>query len=210
MHKDIFGRVIEVGDVVGWTCSSSAVSYSMVTQILPKTVRIGGGGTIPVYGIVVLNDQMEASGKGDELLKLREEYRDQFVYDKPRPASKKSSYSVIFLVDPDTKEVFVRAIKLVWNDTQEQAAAYRDAIKKLQLDGFVMGDAREYYQFIWQKRGLFNVSSGYRYHQYDLKLMDVKALNLDAYIDQNVPYEAFKMRAGSVFNGANLRIDYLK
>lgn len=197
MHTDLLGRVVEVGDVVAWSGSSCGVSISIVTQLLPKTIKLSNNGSIYASQAVVINDQLIASGKAEMITDLTSKYKAQFDYTKPRQGSMKYVYSLILMGSP-SNEVFIHVAKLKADDSHQASASYHQTVKDLVASGFVMGNAPMGY-YPYQSIALRNnrnsglkyiVDSG-RIHDYSLKLKDIKALGLDGFIDQSIQYDTF-------------------
>jgi hypothetical protein len=84
--KDRIGREVVVGDYITWSGSGSGVDIDIVTQILPKTVRIGyGSKTIDPRWTLVCNEQLETTSAGVKTkAKLYDQYKDKFNYTKPK------------------------------------------------------------------------------------------------------------------------------
>lgn len=197
MHKDMFDRVIEVGDVVGWSGSGSGVEIAVVTQIMPKTIKINNGGTIYPKYTVVLNEQMIASGKSEKLDKLRDEHKKHFDFKKPvvrNTINPTFRYAVVFVGEIATKKMAVYVAKLPHANNDPTTKPWSEVEKDLKARGFIMhrnGSSYRSYHTLKPAGENWKVSNDYYGPYQDIILRDVKSIGLDVFVDQIIDFDIF-------------------
>lgn len=208
MHKDIFGRVVEVGDVVGWSGSGSGVDIAVVTQIMPKTIKINNGGSIYAQYAVVLNEQLIASGQGEKFDKMRDQYKEHFDLKKPIVRTKNPTfrYSVLFVGDPATKQMFVMVSKLPHDNNTPATKTWRQVETDLKSRGLIFHKITNGYHHTRGYDSLrfgqeWKVSNDYYAPHQDLLLREIKAIGLEPFIDQLVNIDDFKNAVASSITG---------
>lgn len=200
MHKDMFGRVVEVGDVVCWSGASSGVEIAVVTQLMPKTIKINNGGSIYSQYTVIINEQMDASGQGEQLEKMREEYKEHFDLKKPivRVKNPTFRYSVLFVGDQATKKMHVYVAKLPHDNNTPATKSWRQVEVELQNRGLVFyrtsqtGYHNRSYNAMKCRNGDWLVTSDYYGPHQDVLLREIKAIGLEPFIDQLIDIDVFK------------------
>lgn len=193
MHKDLLGRVIEVGHPVAYSSPGCGAEIGIVTQILPKTIRINGGSCISTHGVLIIKEQYQASGVPEKLDELIDQYKSSFVFDEPKIPSTpavKSTYAVMFFYGHGEKFFYVA--KLPHHSSSH--AAYQGMVKGFTDRGYqdeisynkVSVSRHRNSKWEW----VYQVVSQYRVN-YELLLKDIKALGLVDFIDQKIPIEDF-------------------
>lgn len=216
MHKDMFGRVVEVGDVVCWSGASSGVEIAVVTQLMPKTIKINNGGSIYAQYTVIINEQMDASGKGERLEKMREEYKEHFDLKKPIVRAKNPTfrYSVVFVGDPTTKKMCVVVSKLPHDNNTQATKSWRQVETELKARGFIFHqnsisyhNSRGYDSLRFGRE--WKLSNDYYGPYQEMLLREIKAIGLEPYIDQIIDIDMFKNTVASQITGLKYP-DYFK
>lgn len=213
MLKDILNREIVVGDILAWSGAGSGISIDVVTKILPKTVRVGYGSSVHPGSAMVVTDQMQISDGAEKAATLIKQFKDQFDYAKPptRMVATKFQYALMFMGKPSTHEVFLHVGKLQSNTKQENSSNYNKLVKKLNADGFVL--CSDYYRnqsvadpvLVNTK---YQVAEGY-YHNHQMLLRDIKALGMEAHVDQDIPLHVLKSSFSDVLDLTKLDITKL-
>lgn len=210
MHKDMFGRVVEVGDVVCWSGSSSGVEIAVVTQLMPKTIKINDGGTIYSQYTVIINEQMDASGQGEKLTKMRADNEKHFIHKKPvvRTPNPTYRYAVVFAGDSNTQEMFVYVARLPhgngaigsgWGEIERELRRLGGVFRKTSLYG------QNRYTSLKYRNSTWTISEDYYAPQQGILLRELIALGLDQYYNQRIEIDLFeKLVAGKLPAGLKL------
>ena len=209
MHKDMFGRVVEVGDVVGWSGSGSGVDTAVVTQIMPKTIKINNAGSIYAPYTVVLNEQMIASGQSEKFDAMRAEYEKYFVHTKPvvRTPNPTFRYSVAFVGDPTNKKMCAFLAKLPHDNNTAVTKPWHQVETDLKDRGFIFvrpsktGYSSRGYDSLKYRNNTWSVSNDYYAPYQELLLREIKAVGLESFIDQLVGIDDFKNAVASSITG---------
>lgn len=193
MHKDLLGRVIEVGHPIAYSSPGCGAEIGMVTQILPKTIRIGGGSCVSPNGVLIIKEQFAASDAQEKLDEMTQMYEQFFVYDVPKvPAAPtvKSTYSVMFFYGHGEKFFYVA--KLPHHVSSH--ASYSEMVKSFTDRGYEDDVAYNKISVARARNSkwewVYQVVSQYRVN-YEFLLKDIKALGLVDFIDQKIPLDDF-------------------
>lgn len=197
MHKDMFGRVVEVGDVVCWSGASSGVEIAVVTQLMPKTIKINNGGSIYSKYTVIINEQMDASGQGEKLEKMRNEYKEHFDLKKPvvRAANPTYRYAAVFVGDTHTQKMFVYVARLP-HGNGASGQSWRDIERELSRLGGIFRKTAPYgnnrYTSLKFRNGAWTIPEGYYGPEQEILLRELTALGLDQYCNQRIEMDLFE------------------
>lgn len=210
MHKDSLGRVVEVGDAICWSSAGSGVDISIVTQIMPKTVKINNGGTIYAQWALVVNEQMEASGQGEKLAKMRADNEKHFVHTKPvvRVPNPTFRYAVVFVGDPTTNKMNVFVAKLPHDNNTPATKPWSQVEADLKGRGLILcrqpkngGFNSRGYDSLKYRNNTWAMTNDYYAPYQELLLREIKAVGLESFIDQMVDIEDFKTAVASTITG---------
>lgn len=199
MQVDKLGREIKVRDIVAYSNSGYvSVQTGVVTKINPKTIQIGGSGAHDAKGLIIVTEQYGCSGKQAEADRMIRGAESRIDETRPaaKPPSQKWRYGIFVCFDTpdkiaDISQCTVHIVKLKSDTDSQNSQSYREWYTK--NPQFIGGD-RNYYWSVTSGRwgGNIKMSQSSSYHQHDLKLMVVKELGLQSYIDTHMSYEAFK------------------
>ena len=208
MHKDMLGRAVKVGDAICWSSSGSGVEIAIVTQIMPKTVKINNGGTIYTQWSLVVNEQMEASGPAEKLDKMRDDYKKHFDLKKPivRVPNPTFRYAVVFVGDPTIKKMSVFVAKLPHDNNTPATKPWSQVETDLKSRGLefsktVNGYNHRSYSSLKFRNNTWSVSNDYYAPYQELLLREIKAVGLESFIDQLVGIDDFKNAVASSITG---------
>ena len=98
--KDFLGKDIKVGDAVIWSSGITSPHLSIVTKLLPATIRLDTGSMIPYRAATVITEMLEASHEGALLLERhRKSCCKKFEYGAPKPKALKLFCGILLCED---------------------------------------------------------------------------------------------------------------
>lgn len=127
MMKDMIGREIKPGDFVVKSSSSYVqLRVNLVLKLNPKTVGLNAGGVASPEQLIVVTEQLVASGRQDLVDQLMKEYGSQIDTSTPKP---KSTTKWRYLVFESIGRVYV--VRLAADDKAMLAKSRSDAFHRI-------------------------------------------------------------------------------